>query len=624
MPRSFIDEHQGPVGSWGCSGTLIGDGLLITVGHCSPSTVTFNHQLAPDLTERSTTSFGRAEVVELDTDIDYRLVRLHYSPENFFGMTGIDDRTMTPDEKIVVIGHPYQLNHPTNANGSTYKVVDVGRVQQATTGNILYKQMDTRGGLSGAGVLAADTGYLVGFHRAGPDDQTCSQDTVQGRANPITRVFPVSSVINGDRGTGHFLKNYGYGSDDPYMTQLTTVNGWGSRWHHIVPGRFNDNSLDDLFFYDSTAGTGRFYYVNSSRTITGIGPTLTGLRKTWSLISPIDLDGTGTTELLFYDARDGFGAFYRTDGVGGLSEIRHDSSWGHNWDQIVSGNLIPSTSERELVFFSRSLGLFRVYRTNTNGTIAKVGDNNSTIAPTVLLAGDFEPDPAGRQELFAYVGPTRTGYVLSFSTAGVMSVVRSQTLPAYYSQITAGDFMASPGTELLAYEPSTGNMVVYRPYAGTLAPVSTQSGLRENMGKVISANFMGSDGYETLAYDRFRTADQACNTGIASDNVCCEAACGSCGGSDCSGRPGGKEACCAGTIRNAGVSCTESGPPCVLSDPQCVSGILEGGVCCDDACGACGGEGCSGRPGGSANCCAVTIEAEGRSCAEYPPPCVMP
>jgi hypothetical protein len=119
--------------------------------------------------------------------------------------------------------------------------------------------------------------------------------------------------------------------------------------------------------------------------------------------------------------------------------------------------------------------------------------------------------------------------------------------------------------------------------------------------------------------------DPTCSTGISSgSNVCCAASCGACGGSGCASRPGGGDACCLTNIRNDGVSCTESGPPCVLSDPECKTGIRSGNVCCAYGCGTCGGTGCSGRPGGSAACCSGTIQAAGRSCATNMPPCVMP
>jgi V8-like Glu-specific endopeptidase len=573
VPRSFIDEHQGPVGSFGCSGTLIGDGLFLTVAHCvdsGPYSVAFNHQLDPNLQPRTETVFERAEIIEDDGASQNALLRLHYSPENFFGMTGLENRTMVKEDKLVVIGHPYQLNHPTNENGSTYKVAEVGRVNSVTSNDINYKHLDTRGGMSGSGVLAADSGRLIGIHRAGHDDgYVCNSVEAEGTANTITRIFRVSNVIKGDRGSGHFFKNYGWQDNAPLLSQLTNVGNWRSAWHHIIPGRFGTGSLDALFFYDSTAGFGRFYYVNSSRTITGIGAGISGMRKTWSLITPIDVDGTGTSELLFYDARDGFGAFYATDGAGNLTELRHDSSWGRNWNQIVAADLIPSRPGPELVFYSRRLHSFHAYRTTTTPTIGKLKENSATtsagdVIPTVLVAGDFSPDSAGRMELFAYAAPTGRAFILRFADDGTMSVVSSATLPKKYSQIAAGDFMTAPGTELLAYSPSDGTAVVYQTYGGTISAVSTQTGLRNHLSKLVAGNFMGGDGTEALFYDRFRSADPDCSTGVVRDNICCEAQCGTCGGTGCGSRPGGADSCCMGNISTAGRSCADNPPPCVM------------------------------------------------------------
>jgi hypothetical protein len=573
VPKSFIDEHQGPVGSYGCSGTLVGDGLFMTASHCvegaGPSSINFNHQLDPNLQPRTPTNFPRAEVVE-ELSIDHTLLRLHHNPENFFGMTAIQNRTMVPEEKIVAIGHPYQLNHPTNANGSTYKVVEVGRVRSVTSNNINYKHLDTRGGLSGAGLLAADSGRLIGVHRAGHDDgYVCNSVEAEGTGNTITRILAGSSVMNSDRGSGHFFKNYGHGTNAPVLTQLTNVGNWSSRWHHIVSGRFNDGSLDDLFFYDSTTGDGRFYYVNSSRTITGIGPTLTGLRKTWSSITPINLDGSGMTELLFYDARNGVGSFYATDGAGNLNLLRQDGSWYQDWSQIAAADILPSTPGTELIFYSRARRLFWIYGTTAQGGIFFVAQNSDVtsagaVIPTALVAGDFSPDPDGRMELFAYVGNTGRAYILRFANDGTMSVVNSANLPSTYSQIAAGDFMTATGTEIMAYAPSTGTVDVYQTYGGTVTSVSTQTGFRKYFGKLIAGNMMGSDGTEALFYDRFRTADATCATGILQGAVCCEAQCGSCGGSGCGSRPGGADSCCSTNIQTAARSCAENPPPCVM------------------------------------------------------------
>jgi|GEM_PF-724197 len=59
-------------------------------------------------------------------------------------------------------------------------------------------------------------------------------------------------------------------------------------------------------------------------------------------------------------------------------------------------------------------------------------------------------------------------------------------------------------------------------------------------------------------------------------------------------------------------------------DPMCLRGVRSGQSCCSNACGTCGGTGCSQRPGGAESCCSGRIQMAARSCASFPPPCVLP
>ena len=45
-------------------------------------------------------------------------------------------------------------------------------------------------------------------------------------------------------------------------------------------------------------------------------------------------------------------------------------------------------------------------------------------------------------------------------------------------------------------------------------------------------------------------------------------------------------------------------------------------ACCALACGKCGGEKCSDRPGGRSQCCALDVKRSDRVCDMHPPPCV--
>merc|ERR1711997_1211303 len=127
--------------------------------------------------------------------------------------------------------------------------------------------------------------------------------------------------------------------------------------------------------------------------------------------------------------------------------------------------------------------------------------------------------------------------------------------------------------------------------------------------------------------------DPECSDGIkgSGGKACCPKSCGACGGAGCSNRPGGASSCCGGDVANSGISCDVSSAPCAITqipsagDPKCENGILSvsGKACCAKNCGACGGGGCSNRPGGSSKCCGGPVTKSGISCDNHHAPCAM-
>jgi len=60
-------------------------------------------------------------------------------------------------------------------------------------------------------------------------------------------------------------------------------------------------------------------------------------------------------------------------------------------------------------------------------------------------------------------------------------------------------------------------------------------------------------------------------------NICCAASCGECGGTGCSGRPGGAEACCATPILDSGRVCSMDSAPCAMGEDPGMGGDGDGG-----------------------------------------------
>jgi len=63
----------------------------------------------------------------------------------------------------------------------------------------------------------------------------------------------------------------------------------------------------------------------------------------------------------------------------------------------------------------------------------------------------------------------------------------------------------------------------------------------------------------------------SCPHSIFNKDICCNEACGTCGGSGCGSRPGGGDNCCSGKIRDSRVMCIDSDPPCIISEDPTLS-----------------------------------------------------
>lgn len=102
---------------------------------------------------------------------------------------------------------------------------------------------------------------------------------------------------------------------------------------------------------------------------------------------------------------------------------------------------------------------------------------------------------------------------------------------------------------------------------------------------------------------------------ICTNEVCCPASCGKCAGDGCNERPGGFVNCCASGILQSGRKCGgETISACILAAITNERPICTNEVCCPASCGTCGGIDCGLRRQGVVNCCASRILESGRKC----------
>jgi hypothetical protein len=202
VPTAFVDRHRRAVGllrfrddlvaryrnvngqGW-CTGTLIDNDLFLTAGHCLDTGDTGAWQLPrekggielrpAELARQFVVQFryetsdqgdaasavDSVEVLRLEEHrlggLDYAILRLSGHPGPRHGTTRISPRDAWPSARIAILQHPAALPMKVGAGAAL-------RVQGST---LTYDTIDTLGGSSGAGILDAETGKLVGVHTNG-------------------------------------------------------------------------------------------------------------------------------------------------------------------------------------------------------------------------------------------------------------------------------------------------------------------------------------------------------------------------------------------------------------------------------------------------------------------------
>jgi hypothetical protein len=532
VPADFVADHERSVGimrsdTGRCSGTLIGDGLFFTAAHCFTSAaigrvVDFNYQYDPDGVDRPTERYRIAQILEENpgpTVTDHALVRLFHAPERHWGYANIDMRPPDLDEPLVVIGHP---------RGGR-KVVDVGGVASLSPAedptNIVYRSLDIVDGASGSSVLSANTGRIIGMTRSGPS--TCGNGS--GNGNTMTRVRGVSEFMQEDHASGRL---YSF-TDSGLNVYRWAKKNWRSSWDDIVAGHFVERTTqelihgvrkDQLFFYDRAAGEAQFYTANKG-SFDRLGPAHTGLNtssRTWTHVVPVQMDDTDVDELLFYDSIHGYGRFYSTDGAGSLNTAGPLLGWSTGWRHIVTGNF-SSRAGDEILFYDGNSGQLVMYGTNGSGTnrgkitrLGEVGYFGTDIGQIVV--GQFSA-ASPTEEVMLYDPVSDYVTFLRFDSApAAVEFGRREAFGTFFTQIVTGDFSSASGTELLFYEPSpddyydetavdSGTFYYYTVSEGELTLRLEEPGHRRSMSKLVAgAYWTNSIVSGDIAYPRAETS----------------------------------------------------------------------------------------------------------------------
>ncbi len=160
------------------------------------------------------------------------------------------------------------------------------------------------------------------------------------------------------------------------LSRIKSHKNWRKTWHTILSGNFNHGNYTDLLFYDKSNGEAKFYLTESSGDIRKIGDTHKNWRKTWHIMVSGNFNGSGLSDLLFYDKSKGEAEFYSTNGNGDLRRTGKTlKGWRKTWDMIIPGDF-GGNGYSDLLLYDRKNGEAEFYTVMPGGTVLRLGQTH--------------------------------------------------------------------------------------------------------------------------------------------------------------------------------------------------------------------------------------------------------
>ncbi|GMH38564.1 hypothetical protein BSKO_06448 [Bryopsis sp. KO-2023] len=145
---------------------------------------------------------------------------------------------------------------------------------------------------------------------------------------------------------------------------------WRKTWTSIATGNFDGKGgPTGLMFYDGTKGELEFYTSLKNGEIMGIAPTLTNV-GVWDQVLTGNFDGAGkTTGVMFYKQGQPI-IFHSTDGKGGIKALEKTPTFPNDWDLIIPGDFHGRGGTTSLLFYERKTGVGAFYTTDGKGGLS--------------------------------------------------------------------------------------------------------------------------------------------------------------------------------------------------------------------------------------------------------------
>jgi hypothetical protein len=275
--------------------------------------------------------------------------------------------------------------------------------------------------------------------------------------------------------------------------------GWPRVW---LPGNFGGGGTTDLFFYDPSRGEGAFYTSDGGGNLALLRPH--GGLRTNNFVVAGEFGGGATTDLLFYDAVKGERAFYTTDGQGNLALLLEPTA---SWvNQLVVPGAFGGGPPTDLFFYSfdyeanKWIGTF--YTTDGQGKVTQLGPRRTLPrGGRVIIPGDF--GGGATTDLLVYdPGSGEATFYTTDGQGGLAELRRHSGWRGSWSAIVPGNFGGDGATDLFFYDPLAREAELRTTDGqGNLTLLDTYGDLRATWTAIAAGDFVAGGRDDLFFYD---------------------------------------------------------------------------------------------------------------------------
>ncbi len=209
----------------------------------------------------------------------------------------------------------------------------------------------------------------------------------------------------------------------------TATGTWSSSWTTIAPIDINGDGRDELLFYNARTGKFSIRKVTSKGQVSGAAIRQGTLGKGWTTLVGVDFHPDANDELILYNATTGAYRTYNISAKGVFGKPLVQTTIGARWTSVFGMRINAGDTRDRLVLHQSSTGKARIHTLTSKGALGTRTADENWGRWTRLVPANVDTD--AQDEVVFYNSSSRRYKITDVRTTGAPRTIRSGTWSAY-------------------------------------------------------------------------------------------------------------------------------------------------------------------------------------------------